>query len=824
LRRHRITAGLTQEALAERAGLSLRGLSDLERGARRAPYRDTAERLAAALELDGAERAALLMATRRAGPRPIEHPVGPHLTAPPVPLSSFVGREREVAEVRRLLGDTRLLTLVGAGGVGKTRLALAVAEEQRATTGASVGFVDLAPLADPQLVPQTVAAGLGIREQPGRPVLDTLVAVLHHSELLLLLDNCEHLVEATARFAYALLQLCPHLRILATSREVLAVEGETVWRVPSLKLPPASATLEQIGTAEAVRLFLERARAAQPDFALSKPNASAIALVCRRLEGIPLALELAAAHAPLLSVEQLSDRLDDALGLLTRGTRLAPARQRTVRATIDWSYRLLAESEQLLFDQLAVFAGGWTLEAAEAVAGVDGFEAGDVLHLLARLVAASLVTVDSDSEGQVRYRLLEALRQYGLERLAARGAGAVQRRHAEFFLALALEVGIGTIEPTTIARAANGWTVALAMATLDPERGNLRAALRWLLEQHALVESAQRLAGMFGRFCFIRGYPAEGEAWLQRALAAPGGDRPTTGRAKCLFALSTLALTRGDYASVERDVGEALGLWRRLGDAAEECWSLFVLGFVARRRGTYPAARGYLEAGVKRSRAASQGAAEASCLWALAEVATDLGDDAEARQLAGAALVRATDVGWTLGVIVARRILGTLSVRRRDYIVGQTSLEASLTLARQSQVPWWTAETLVSLGKAALDHDDFERARRSLAEGLAIIRDLNDRFGLAGALEAFAWLAAVQGTGREALRFAGAAAALRDAIGTPLPPAERPRLERQLAPGRTALGERAAAEAWAEGQALPLQELMDRAFALTATAPQGVKA
>jgi predicted ATPase/DNA-binding XRE family transcriptional regulator len=812
VRRHRIASGLTQEALAERAGLSLRGLSDLERGARRAPYRDTAERLARALGLDGTERAALLTATRRAGPRPLVQPVGPRFAALPVQLSSFVGREGELAEVRKLLGEIRLLTLAGAGGVGKTRLALAVAEGERAAAGTLVAFVDLAPLADPNLVPETVAAGLGIREQPGRPVLDTLAAVFQRAELLLLLDNCEHLAEAPGGLAHALLQVCPDLRILATSREVLGVEGETVWRLPSLTFPPPRATLEEIGSAEAVRLFVERARAVQPDFALSETNASAVGMVCRRLDGIPLALELAAAYAPLLSVEQLSGRLDDALGLLTQGSRLAPARQRTVRATIDWSYGLLVEDERLLFSRLAVFVGWWTLEAAEAVTGVDGLELRGVLPLLARLVDKSLVVAECDVSGEMRYRLLEALRQYALERLAEGGAADVmQQRHAEFFAALAAKV-----EPAIISGAADGWTADAAIAMLDQEHDNLRAALDWLLEQRELVDVAQRLAGVFGRFCFQRGYLAEGQSWLTRALAVPGGERPTVGRAKCLFAVGTLALSRGDYAAVEHTVGEALLLWQRLGDRSEECWSLFVLGFMARRRAGYGAARQHLERGITLSRAVRQGATESSCLRALAEVAADLGDDIEAQALAEAAVVSATEASWVLSVVVARRILGDVSVRRGDYAGGLTFLQASLADARRLGMPWWTAETLISLGRAAAMHGDLEQARAYLAESLELTQDLGDRFGLAGVLEAFVGLAVVQRESRLALQFAAAAAALREATGTPLPPAERPRLERRLAVARAALGESVATEAWANGRVLPLQQVLERALSLAA--------
>jgi predicted ATPase/DNA-binding XRE family transcriptional regulator len=811
LRRHRVTAGLTQEALAERAGLSVRGLSDLERGARRAPYRDTAIRLAEALGLDGTDRAALVARTRRAGPRAVVPPAGLSVASPPVPLSSFIGREREIAQVRRLLRESRLLTLIGTGGIGKTRLAMVASEGDNRTAGTEVAFVDLAPVFDPELLAQTVAAALGVREQTGQSILVTLIAALQPKELLLVLDNCEQLVDACATLADALLHACPNLHIIATSREPLRIAGETVCRVPPLELPSEQASLEQIKQAESVRLFVARACAAEPAFVLSDSNAQSLAEVCRRLDGIPLALELAAAQAPLMSVQQLSGRLGDALGLLTRGSRLAPARQRTVRATIEWSYGLLAETEQRLFDRLAVFAGGWTLEAAEAVAGVDDLDHREVLGLLGRLVDTSLVLVESDGgDGPVRYRLLEALRQYGWERLIARGsATAIQRQHAEFFSALAAQ-----LEPAIISGSANGWTADRAIATLQREHDNMRAALRWLLAQAELVDAAQRLAGVFGRYCFQRGLLAEGHSWLMQALAVPSGDQPTIGRAKCLFALGTIALSHGEYAAVEHNVGEALRLWQHLGEAAEECWSLFVLGFVARRRGDYHAARGYLESGIQQSRAAGQGAAESSCLRALAEVAADLGQDEEARGLAEAALVRATEAGWGLSVIVAHRILGALSVRQGEYAMGRRSLEVSLAEARRLAMPWWTAETLVSLGQATLEQGNLSEAHRFLGEGLTMTCELDDRFGMAGALEGFVRLAVAAGVPRESLVFASAANALRALIGTPLPPAEQPRLEHQLATARRALGEPAAKDAWGEGRAASRQQILQQALSL----------
>jgi predicted ATPase/DNA-binding CsgD family transcriptional regulator/DNA-binding XRE family transcriptional regulator len=818
LRQQRRAVGLSQAELAERAGLSRRGISDLERGERRRPYPATVRRLVEALGLEDTQRAALLAAARQQTPAermPEPAPAAPSADRPdrpgrssaratlPRPLTSFVGRERELGDVRRLLGTTRLLTLTGTGGVGKTRLAVALACALGADKETAVAFVELAPLADPQLLAQTVASKLGVREQPGRPVLATLVEVLQGKELLLVLDNCEHLVQECATLGYELLSGCPDLSILATSREPLGIAGETVWRVRPLSLPEPGTPLEHVGRAAAIQLFVERARAVLPGFELSEQNARAVADVCRRLDGIPLALELAAAHAPLLSAAQIAARLDDALGLLTRGSRLASARQQTVRATLDWSYGLLAAPERIFLDRLAVFAGGWTLEAAEAVAGTDGIEARDVLSLLGQLVDKSLVVVEPGPAGLVRYRLLEVVRQYGLERLTTRGhTPSMQDRHAAFFLTLAEQT-----EPELFGRGG-----LAAQARLEREHDNCRAALRWLIAQ-ADTERAQRLAGALGRFWFFRGYLSEGEAWTERVLALPGGDRPTAGRAKTLYGAGGMALARGDYATVERTTREARDLWRRLGNRAEEGFALFVLGHVAQRQGELQTARAFLEDGLTLSRTAGQGAAEANCLWALAEVAFDQGDASEARTWAQAALVRATEVGWTVGISVARRVLGAVSLRQGDYPAATALLEASLADARELGARWWIVETLAPLGQLALEQGDVGQAHTCLAESLKLAQELADRASMVRALEGLAQLGAVQGAPRHALRLAGAAAALRDSIRAPLAPVERSRLERRLASARRTLGERAAQAAWAEGRALPLQQVVDLALA-----------
>ncbi|HZO30166.1 MAG TPA: adenylate/guanylate cyclase domain-containing protein, partial [Chloroflexota bacterium] len=435
-----------------------------------------------------------------------------HTTNLPSQLSSFVGREREIVEVRRLLSTTRLLTLTGSGGVGKTRLAQRVAEELTQAYPDGVWLVELAAVGDPALVPQAIATGVGIREQPGRDLQNTLIDVLRPRLALLLLDNCEHLVAACASVAERLLRACPGLTLLTTSREPLAVAGETLWRVPPLTVPAlqdavmGEDAMQSVLQSEAVRLFEERAHAAAPAFALTDQNAAAVAQICRQLDGVPLAVELAAARVRGLAPEQLAARLDDHLRLLTGGNRTALPRHQTLRALVDWSYALLSESERILFRRLSLFAGGWTLDAAEAVcSGVpstssgQAVEAEDVLGLLFQLVDRSLVLAEEQHatdgrQGETRYRLLETLRQYGAEKLSEAGEEA-DTRTSHLRWCLQLTQGAASI--------LSGPGGAAHARRLEADHDNLRAALGWSLREDGPLSTklvGQRLAGELWRF------------------------------------------------------------------------------------------------------------------------------------------------------------------------------------------------------------------------------------------------------------------------------------------------------------------------------------
>lgn len=447
----------------------------------------------------------------------------------PSQLTSFIGRETEMGEARALLGQSRLLTLTGMGGAGKSRLALQVAADVVDDYPDGVWLIELAPLSDPNLVPQAIASALGLREESDKRLAETLTDTLRPKSLLLILDNCEHLVDACARLADTLLRACPGLRLLATSREALDIGGETLFPLASLSLPsgPALPPADMLRQYESVRLFVDRATAAQPAFRFSAGNAPAVAQVCSRLDGIPLALELAAARVKVLSPEQIVSRLDDRFRLLSGGSRTALPRQQTLRALIDWSYDLLSPAEQALLRRLSVFAGGWTLEAAESVCAGEAVEDWEVLDLLSHLVAKSLVAVEPPEDGQVRYRLLENLRQYAGERLAETAdAVRLPPRHRDWFLNFAEEAELHLSGPEH----------AHWLDRLEREHDNFRKALQFCQTQPAEAEAFLRLAGALNRFWSVRSYLSEGRGWLEppwpplpthRLRSAP---RPSTAR------------------------------------------------------------------------------------------------------------------------------------------------------------------------------------------------------------------------------------------------------------------------------------------------------
>src|SRR5829696_7495327 len=493
------------------------------------------------------------------------------------PRTSFVGREREILEVKRTLSATRLLTLTGTGGSGKTRLALEVARDLVGSYADGVWLVELAPLSEPGLVAQEVARALGAQEQPGRPLLESLLDTLDDKEMLLLLDNCEHLIDAVASLTITFLDSCPRLRVLATSRERLGVTGELTWLVPPLSVPGAGDTLpvEELEGYESARLFADRASKGHPGFELTPENARAVSQVCTRLEGIPLAIELAAARVGIPSAGQIFERLDHSLKLLTGGGRTEDHRHRTLRATLDWGYELLDEPEQALFGRLSAFAGGFTLEAAESVgARGEGMEEEDVLELLTMLVDKSLVVAEESWERGARYRLLEPVRQYAREQLDASGeAEAIGSRYAEFFLALAEEA-----EPELKGPRQVEW-----LDRLETEHDNLRAALSGSLGRG--VDLGPRMAGALCLFWYTRGYLSEGRTYLE--AVARSDMVPARARARALDGLGWIAEPQGDYERARTAYEESLELYRRSGDKKGVANALGDLGSLALDQGNY---------------------------------------------------------------------------------------------------------------------------------------------------------------------------------------------------------------------------------------------
>jgi predicted ATPase/transcriptional regulator with XRE-family HTH domain len=684
IRRQRKALDLTQQALAERVGCSVAAIKKIESDERR-PSRQIAERLADVLGVPTSQREMFLevargvraadqlsLAHEPATPAPSETPK----TVPqnlPFQLTSFVGREHELAEVKRLLSNTRLLTLTGPGGTGKTRLALQLGAEVLKDLPDGVWLVELAPLADPTLATQTMAATLGVREQPGRTILDALTDHVRAKSMMVILDNCEHLIEACAQIADSLLHAAPRLKILATSREALGIAGETAYRVPSLPLPNPRQLqdLDALAQNDCVHLFVDRAMAAYPSFRLKEKNAPAIADICRRLDGIPLAIELASARTKVFPPEEIAARLDDRFRLLTGGSRTALERHQTLFALIEWSHNLLSEAERVLLRRLSVFAGGWSFEAARIVCGESLGD--DVLDLLTHLVDKSLVAVEAEAE-EARYRLPETIRQYARDKLLASGESLQARdRHLEFFLHFAERA-----EPKLRSAEQLAW-----LDRLETDHDNLRTALAWSLES-GKSESALRLSGALYYFWELRGYWSQGQKWLDDALALSGHKRreraasdekyvpsraETAQRAKALYASGRMRFgTRFDFVGSRMIVEESLRLWRELGDKWWMAVALEHVGFTL-SGDEVQTARARLEEGVLLAR-------EVEDPWPLAMCLARLGGALSLTDVAAAHRIREE------GVAVARRV-GDKSVLCQALfgLVTDHILEGNLTVA-----------------------------------------------------------------------------------------------------------------------------------------------
>jgi len=840
----------------------------------------------------------------------------------PVQLTSFIGREKEVEEIKRLLTTTRLLTLTGTGGAGKTRLALQVGADLLDECPDGVWLVELASVADPSLVPQTILSALGLREEPQRALTDTLIDSLRPKHALLILDNCEHLVEACARLAADLLRRCPEVAVIATSREVLQAEGETVWRVPSLGLPDREAPQPPISVLtqyEAVRLFIERAVAAKPDFRVTNGNAPAVAEICWRLDGMPLAVELAAARVNVLPPEEIERRLDDRFRLLTGGRRTALPRHQTLQAAVEWSYSLLPEPERRLFARLSVFAGSFSLAGAQALRADEGLQEWEILDLLTALVERSLVVPEPTAD-VARYRLLETLRAYGWERLSGQGeAETASRRHAEHFMAFAQEAKAKLRGPEQA-----DW-----FARVQADYGNLRAALAWGLRED--VEAAARLASALPRFWEVRGYWREGRQWLEGCLAGgrdltlelkantllaagrlawcqcdygraealyeqcrelpresehrreyanallglgnvaarradwsrakalyeeslalqrESGDQP--GIATTLNNLGWVGVGRGEYDAARALFGEALAIRRELGDEFEMAQTLTNLGDAACMQGEYATARGFhgealrirrglgekcgiafslhglgwaaheqgehqaalalYEESLKVTRELGARGPTAFTLNNLGNLTRTMGDHVRARAMLEEAVAVQRELGHAQGLALSLSNLGALLSDQGDYGAARVVCEEGLAVNRETGDRRGLCWSLGALADVDLAEGDLGDARAAYGESACVARDIGDRLAAAVALEGLARVAI--GSERHALatRLFGAADALREALGSPLPPDGRQACDRNLAGVRADLGNEDFGAAWTRGRAMTLDEAIREAL------------
>jgi predicted ATPase/class 3 adenylate cyclase len=735
----------------------------------------------------------------------------------PLALTNFIGREREIAEVKRLLAQTRLLSLVGPGGTGKTRLALQVAAElvdaEQFKDG--VWFVELAPVAEAQLVPQTVASVLGVREASVQSVSENLTDYLRSKNLLLLIDNCEHLIEACAQLADTLLRACPHVRILATSREAVGIAGETAWRVPTLSLPKTrdSASIETLSSYESIRLFIDRALAAQPAFTFSHANAPFVVEICQRLDGIPLAIELAAARVKVLSPQQIAARLDDRFRLLTGGSRTALARQQTLRALIDWSHDLLPEAERVLLRRLSVFAGGWTLEAAEGVCA-DKEEGGriedeifspsssilhpsDILDLLVQLVNKSVVTTDERAD-EMRNRMLETIRQYAQEKLRESGeAPRIRDQHLDYFVEF-----VEGADPELRGTEQETW-----LQRLDNDYDNIRAALEWSSHR---PEVELRLAAALWRFWRVRSYFSEGRRWLEGALAR-GLDAPPLARAKALMGAGSLANYQGDYAQARVLLTEALALSRQAGDKHSIATALNLLTHAQMMTGDFDNAQSALDESLAIFKELDDKRGMGYVYFFMGSMFLAMDELVQARHVLEQSLALLRGVGdrWWIGNTLLQLAWGIN--RQGDHERALALFDEVLAIGRTFEDKRGIARALLYIAEAKFYQGDYPTAHKEYVEALTLFQEIGDKWWGTVCLEGLAAVLAMQGEPERVARLLGAAERLHEIIGAPLLTAYRETRERTLAYANAQLDDATFAQLWSEGCALTFEQAIELA-------------
>jgi predicted ATPase len=816
LRRHRVTAGLSQEALAERSGLSVRGVSDLERGLSRAPRLDTLTRLADALELDAAGRLALVRASGHLSPeadpedtlrqpQPAAARPGGAVRSLPGYLTALIGREHDQAAIARLLRDrgVRLLTLTGPGGVGKTRLAVKVAEGLTDLCPSGVRFVALAPVTETALVLAAIAETIGVVDLADSGDVEALVLAIGAQQLLLVLDNFEQVL-AAAQSVVALLYRCPNLRIIVTSRTALAVSGEQVYLVRPLRLPSATKVTapETVGTWPGVALFIERAQAVQATFALNPANVEAVIAICRRLDGLPLALELAAARIAMLPPHALLTRLEHALPLLTSADRGAPSRHRTLRDAVAWSYDLLGLEERQLFISLGVFAGGWQIATASAL-WADMFNAEDqVIAGLATLLNQSLIQYVPPPDGtgiEPRYFMLETIREFAIEQLVGSGRAQIVRdNHARVFLRVAEEA-----EPNIRSERRGPF-----LPHLDAELDNLRAALTWSASDAGDAEVGLRIVGSLWGYFYLRGLLQEGRNWAERLLGRNGSADRSAGRARGLYALGALALLQGDAALGEASLDQSASLMRATCDPRLR-EVLTHLGWARTNLGRPAEALAVLRESTEIAH--KQG----DSWWMAYNFATEATALARAGDLSAAAR-RSEDSralwdehGDAWGRAIAERGLAGLRALE-GHLVEARSLYAESASVLREVGDWRSlAQTLLGHGRAALQQGDASAAQAIYAEAL----ETWQRIGIiGGSIRSLAGMAAAL-TAQARYAEATWLFAVVQAHAAP-PPLESRQEKRWISEARSRLGEAEFAKAWTSGLVLTLDQAVPRALAL----------
>jgi predicted ATPase len=730
-----------------------------------------------------------------------------NLPLQPTPL---IGREKEVTEVCQRLSrpEVRLLTLTGVGGTGKTRLGLQAAAELTEEFEEGAFFVSLATIRDPQLVVPAMAATLGLKEAGGQPLLESLEDYLGEKHILLMVDNFEQVLEA-APVVTELLSTAPNLKVLATSRIPLRLYGEHEYAVPPLALPDPERLppVERLTHYEAVRLFVERAQAAKADFSVTNENAPAVAEICHRLDGLPLAIELAAARIKVLSPQKMLERLGNRLKLLTGGPRDLPERQRTLRSTIEWSYGLLEEGEKVLFARLSVFARGRTLEAIEAICDAEDDLHVDVLDGLSSLVDKSLLKQEEGVVGEPRFVMLETIHEFAREKLQGSGeAEEVRRLHAEYFLALAEEA-----EPAVEGAQQPAW-----VERLEEEHDNIRTALSWSLGQGEEAELALRMGAALGEFWNLRGYYGEGRRWLEEALAK-SGRTPTAARAKALQRVSWLAFLQGDLDRAEEASQEGLGLegvelFRTGGGDSTAAELQRVLGLVVGARGELERETELLEESLTLSREVGNLRGMAISIFCLGAAWRARGDLQRATQLLEEALTMFRETGEQALIASALTHLGFTFLFQGDLERAKATSEEAAAMFREQKHLSYVSDALDSLGWVALLRGDSERARALYAESLGLKREVGDKLVTPEPLEGLASVAGARGEAERAARLFAACEALREVMGTPPEPGDSTLQEPYLSAARSQLDETSWQEVWAQGRAMTLDEAISYAL------------